>query len=77
MTPHTDKAPSRKNFILLSAAAFFSAALLKFIPTIRRKQTETVKMLTQDGILVEVDKNMPGRAVKKINDSELKQWVKK
>jgi len=69
--------PSRKNFLLLGIAAFFSAAGLRFITRGKQKKTETVKMLTQDGLLVEIDKNIIAARGKKITNSELQQWVKK
>ena len=38
---------------------------------------KTVKMLTQDGKLVEVDASALSGKRKKISDNELKSWVKK
>ena len=53
---------SRKKFLLWGAAIFSSLAILKFIPgrkKIREDATnETVKMLGQDGKLVEIDKRL-------------------
>lgn len=71
---------SRKKFILWGAALLGSIGILKYV---NRKSPEekknTVKMLTQDGKLVEVDvadlANC-GRN-KKITDEELKNWVTK
>ena len=68
---------SRKNFLALGIAAFFSAAGLRFITRDKKKKTETVKMLTQDGLLVEIDKNIVAARGKKITSKELQQWVKK
>ncbi|HVU93575.1 MAG TPA: hypothetical protein VHE34_00045 [Puia sp.] len=38
---------------------------------------ETVKMLTQDGRLVEIDKALLASGGKKVSDEELKRWVKR
>lgn len=70
--------PSRKKFLLLGIAAFCSATILRFIPNRKvKKNSATVKMLTQDGKLVEIDRNLLGPAGKKISDKDLQQWVKK
>lgn len=68
--------PSRKKFLLLTAAAFCSATLLRFITRGKRKESTTVKMLTEDGRLVEIDKTLLAPRGKKITDNELQQWVK-
>ena len=39
--------------------------------------TESVKMLSQDGKLVEIKKSLLLSSGKKISDEELKKWVKK
>ena len=73
------KISSRKKFLLWSAAVLSSFTLLKFIPgSSEPEKKETVKMLTQDGKLVEVDisKRIYGER-KKINDEQLKNWVAK
>jgi hypothetical protein len=71
--------PSRKKFIWWGAAVFTSLATLRFFTRTKEKdrKNNTVKMLTQDGQLVEVDKNLLGPARKKISNAELQQWVKK
>ena len=76
-----NKIQTRKKFIgvgitataLLTAFRFFIPAKKK-IP----EKVETVKMLTRDGILVEVraDKVFKGTS-RKINDEQLKKWVNK
>jgi hypothetical protein len=68
--------PSRKNFLLLGMAAFCAATTLRFFTRGKKKTPETVKMLTQDGRLVEIDKTMLALRSKKITNEELKQWVK-
>lgn len=73
-----NKIQTRKRFIGLgiSTAALFTAFRF-FIPEKKKKQ-ETIKMLTRDGVLVEVraDKIFTGSS-RKINDEQLKNWVKK
>ena len=68
--------PTRKNFLLWGIATFCSAAVLKFLPKEKKEVAETVKMLTQDGTLVEIDKKLLLSSSKKINNAELQQWVK-
>ena len=71
------KASTRKKFLLWGAAVLSSFTALKFIPGNKQKKTETIKMLTQDGKLVEVDVTKIGCSnKKKISDDELKSWVK-
>ena len=72
------KTPTRKKFLLWGAAILSSLTVLKFIPGNKQKKKETIKMLTQDGKLVEVDadKIYCGKR-KKISDDQLKSWVKK
>jgi hypothetical protein len=75
------KTPSRKKFLLWSAAILSSLTVFKLIPGIKKKKGdragETVTMLTQDGKLVEVDKKLLASSGKKISDEELQKWVKK
>jgi intracellular sulfur oxidation DsrE/DsrF family protein len=75
MHPSQQK-PTRKNFLLLGIAAFCSATALRFFTRGKKKTPETVKMLTQDGRLVEIDKTLLALRTKKISNEELKQWVK-
>jgi len=69
--------PSRKNFLLLGIAAFCSAVGLRFIKKDNPEKAEPVKMLTQEGLLVEIDRNIIAARGKKISNTELQQWVKK
>jgi hypothetical protein len=75
------KAPSRKKFLLWGAALLSSPTVLKMFSakkiTANGPVNETVKMLTQDGRLVEVDKKLLASSGKKISDEELQKWVKK
>jgi hypothetical protein len=74
----TPKTTSRKKFLLWGTSVLSSLTLLKFISGNKEKKTKTVKMLTQDGKLVEVDAGkLPGGKRKKITDEQLKTWVNK
>ena len=71
------KKQSRRKFITwgIASAAIFSA--VRFLQPSRKKEKTTVKMLTQDGKLVEVDiASLPAKK-KKISDKELQNWIKK
>jgi hypothetical protein len=76
-TENQDKPVSRKKFVawglgalsVLTAARYFWGAPKKPTP-------QTIKMLGQDGKLVEVDvTNLGCGKRKKISDEELKKWV--
>jgi hypothetical protein len=70
------KISNRKKFLLWTATVLSSLTVLKFIPRNKPKETEIIKMLTQDGKLVEVDVTKLGCGKrKKISDDELKTWV--
>ena len=71
------KPPSRKKFLLWSAAILSSLTALKIFSGSKKKKSESVKMLTQDGRLVEIDKKLLASSSKKVTDEELQQWVKK
>ena len=68
---------SRKKFVLWSAGvlSIVTAARYFFRPGIK-KNSKTVKMLTQDGQLVEIEQGVIPEAKRKITDIELKVWVK-
>ena len=72
------KTSSRKKFLLWSATILSSLTVLNFVSGNKPPKKETVKMLTKDGILVEVeiDKLSSGRR-NKIDDEQLKNWVSK
>jgi hypothetical protein len=70
------KSTGRRKLLVWSAAIFSGLSLLRWrLP--REKQAETVKMLTRDGKLVEVDKRLLPEKKIKINDKELVSWMKK
>ncbi len=70
--------PSRKKFLLAGVAAFCSALAVRLgIRGSRKAEAgETVKMLTEDGQLVEVNKTMLASRGKKITNGELQKWIK-
>ena len=71
-----NKIQSRKKFIFLgiSAAALFTVFRI-FIPG-KKKKAATIKMLTQDGHLVEVDEALMKSTGKKVDNKEIHTWVK-
>lgn len=76
-----DKISSRKKFLVWGAAVFTSLTGFKIFTGSKKAspvKSATVKMLGQDGKLVEVDvdKIYCGKR-KKITDEQLKKWVKK
>jgi hypothetical protein len=74
---HT-KITSRKKFLLWGATFLSSLTVLKFIKGNKPEKNETIKMLTQDGKLVEIDREkLYGSKRNKITDEQLKSWVNK
>ena len=73
-----NKIQTRKKFIGLGITATALLTAFKFFIPAKKKKPETIKMLTRDGVLVEVraDKVFTGTS-RKINDDQLKNWVKK
>ena len=72
------KKQSRRKFLglgLASAAVF--SALKFFQPSSPKKVKDTVKMLSQDGTLVEVDIASLPSSKKKVTNTELQNWIKK
>ncbi|WP_435352502.1 hypothetical protein [Emticicia sp. SJ17W-69] len=69
---------TRKKFILWSVAAVCSATVLKFFTRETKKKDEgdTVKMLTQDGTLVEINTKLITQCGGTITNAELQKWVK-
>lgn len=66
---------SRKKFLWWGAAALASISAFRFFSGKKKKKEDTVKLLTQDGRLVEIDKNLLSKG-KKISNEELQQWIK-
>lgn len=71
------KSPTRKKFLLWGAAVLSSLTFMKFFSGRKEKKNETVKMLTQDGKLVEINSELLASSRKKISNEELQKWVKK
>jgi hypothetical protein len=71
---------SRKK-ILLWGAILAALPLLKFFPRLKEKKddsrNEMIKMFSQDGKLVEIDKKLFVSSGNKITNEELKKWIKK
>lgn len=65
----------RKMVLWLGTLSLFTMVGADFRPW-KNKKTKTVKMLTQDGKLVEVDASFLASTRKKISDKELQNWVK-
>jgi len=75
-----NKTSSRKKFLLWGSAILSSLTVLNLLGGQKKKKTEaiTVKMLGQDGKLVEVDvEQLYCGKRKKISDEQLKNWVVK
>jgi hypothetical protein len=73
-----NKPVSRKKFVAWTAVIFSGLAALKFfIHPSPPKKTSTVKMLTQDGKLVEVDVSRLSSKKKKIKDEDVHSWVQR
>ncbi len=75
---------SRKKILVWGAAALASLSVFPFLTVraLKKKETaekeeETIKMLTEDGKLVEIDKKLMFPTGTKISHDELLTWVKK
>lgn len=71
-----NKNQSRRKFISWGVASAAVLAAFKLVKPAAKK-TETVKMLTQEGKLVEVEIAALSASRKKISDTELQNWIKK
>jgi hypothetical protein len=80
--------PARRRFLagigVLSAFAFIAAAVRipgsrkrNIIGCVPEKKTKMVRMLAEDGSLVEIDANLIQTRGKKVSDTELQRWIKK
>jgi hypothetical protein len=71
------KKSSRKKFLLWSLGIISSVTAIKLISPSQKKKN-MVKMLTQDGKLVQIDKDLLGEKSKRqISGKELLSWIKK
>jgi hypothetical protein len=73
---------TRKKFLYWGAALLSAVTFSKYFTPTKRPvaigcgETQTVKMLTQDGRLVEIDKKLLPASRKKVSNEELQKWVK-
>jgi len=76
------KTSTRKKFLLWGAALISVVTFSKFFSPAQKatggtnEENKTVKMLTQDGRLVEVDKKLLASSSNKVTNKELQQWIK-
>jgi hypothetical protein len=77
-------APSRRKFVwgMGILSAFAAVGSITGISFWRKKKPienkkQTVKMLTQDGRLVEVDVSKISGKMKKVTNMEMQHWIKK
>ncbi len=79
----SQKTSTRKKFLLWSAALISAVTFSKYFHATKKPsaigcgEQTTVKMLTQDGSLVEIDKKLLASSGKKISNKELQEWIKK
>ena len=66
---------SRKKFIFLGISAAALVTVFRFFIPGKKKKATTMKMLTQDGKLVEVELSKLSRKGKKIKDEDIHSWV--
>jgi hypothetical protein len=69
---------SRRGFVGWTLGTLGLFGILKFIPGSKQqvKAVDTVKMLDQNGKLVEVDASLLHRKKAKVSDEEILSWVK-
>ena len=72
----TSRTNTRKKFIWLGGAILAWFATSRIFGSQENNKTEKVKMLTEDGNLVEVDKSRLLAGGRKVTNNELQQWVK-
>jgi hypothetical protein len=75
---HDDKPVSRKKFVAWTAGILSAlTALTFFARPAAQKKTRTVKMLTRDGELVEVEISKLPSKRKKIKDDDIHTWIQR
>jgi hypothetical protein len=72
-----DQMQSRKKFIFFGVSTALLLTVFRFFIPEKKKKTKTVKMLTEDGKLVEVDLSKLSSKRKKIRDDEIHTWIKR
>jgi hypothetical protein len=79
----TTNRPTRKKFLYWGAALLSAVTFSKYFNRTKKPaaigcgEITTVKMLTQDGSLVEIDKKLLVSSGKKISNKELQDFIKK
>ena len=69
---------SRKKFVLWTAGILSAVTALKFFArSAPQKKTKTMKMLTSDGKLVEVEVSKLPSKRKKIKDEDIHTWIQR
>ena len=74
------KPTSRKKFLWWGTALLAAGTALRWLPFGRNRKPAggtTVKMLTQNGTLVEIDSRLVNSSGKKISNEELQKWIKR
>lgn len=81
MNDESPQKSTRKKFLIWSATILSSVGIMKSFPGSKQKKIPpaepTVKMLTEDGRLVEIDLKLLASAGKKVTNEELQKWIKK
>ena len=73
-----DKPLSRKKFVAWTAGILSAVTALTFFTRAApQKKTRTVKMLTRDGKLVEIEISKLSSKRKRINDDDIHTWVQR
>jgi hypothetical protein len=70
---------SRKKFFLWSVGVLASVSAFKYFMGNKKSSNkkDTVKMLTQNGTLVEIDKELLKSSTERVTNKELQTWIKK
>ena len=77
------KTSTRKKFLLWGAAIISAVSFSKYFTGTKKSviacgsESKTVKMLGEDGRLVEIDEKLLASSGKKISNEELQKWIKK
>jgi hypothetical protein len=75
---HGDKPVSRKKFVIWTTGILSAVAALKFFGrSTPPKKTKTIKLLTSDGKLVEVEISKLPSKRKRIKDEDIQTWIQR
>jgi len=72
-----NKPASRKKFVLWTVGILSAFTAVKYFSRPAQRNKTTVKMLSQDGKLVEVDYSKLSQKKIKIKDAEIHKWIKR